>query len=248
MELNFVLIICSLICSAFFSAMELAYISANRLRIEVVKKNNTFQAKILNLFYRKESNMIALDEMIPRETFKVGDRARVAALCDGLAPRADLLIEHLHRLNDAEGALRKGHLAALAEHLRLSQVEVFEVASFYHHFQIVDDDAAVPRTTVRVCTSLSCSMAGASSLLHGLQAQLAGDASVQVIEAPCIGQCHRAPAACVGQHQLPLFAARKAVAREAGGALGRGGGGKMVISYHGLDALYGFLVLLRGGQ
>lgn len=60
MELNYVLIICSLICSAFFSAMELAYISANRLRIEVVKKNNTFQAKILNLFYRKESNMIAL--------------------------------------------------------------------------------------------------------------------------------------------------------------------------------------------
>ena len=60
MELNFVLIICSLICSAFFSAMELAYISANRLRIEVVKKNNTLQAKILNLFYRKESNMIAL--------------------------------------------------------------------------------------------------------------------------------------------------------------------------------------------
>ena len=60
MELNFVLIVCSLICSAFFSAMELAYISANRLRIEVVKKNNTFQAKILNLLYRKESNMIAL--------------------------------------------------------------------------------------------------------------------------------------------------------------------------------------------
>jgi CBS domain containing-hemolysin-like protein len=60
MELNFVLIICSLICSAFFSAMELAYISANRLRIEVVKKNNTIQAKILHLFYRKESNMIAL--------------------------------------------------------------------------------------------------------------------------------------------------------------------------------------------
>ena len=131
------------------------------------------------------------------------DRDRVAALCDGLAPRADLLIEHLHRLNDAEGALRKGQLAALAEHLRLSQVEVFEVASFYHHFTIVEDDAAVPRTTVRVCTSLSCSMAGASSLLQDLQSQLAGDTSVQVIEAPCIGQCHQAPAACVGQHQLP---------------------------------------------
>jgi Mg2+/Co2+ transporter CorB len=60
MDLNFVLIICSLICSAFFSAMELAFISANRLRIEVLKKNNTFQGKILALFYRKESNMIAL--------------------------------------------------------------------------------------------------------------------------------------------------------------------------------------------
>ena len=60
MDSNLVLIIASLICSAYFSAMELAYISANRLRIEVVKKNNTLQAKILGLFYRKESNMIAL--------------------------------------------------------------------------------------------------------------------------------------------------------------------------------------------
>ncbi len=144
------------------------------------------------------------------------DRDRVAALCDGLAPRADLLIEHLHRLNDAEGALRKGQLAALAEHLRLSQVEVFEVASFYHHFQIVDDEAVVPRTTVRVCTSLSCTMAGAPSLLRDLQTDLAGDASVRVIEAPCIGQCHQAPAACVGQHQVPqasVAAVSEALAR-----------------------------------
>jgi NADH:ubiquinone oxidoreductase subunit F (NADH-binding) len=131
------------------------------------------------------------------------DRTRVAALCDGLAARTDLLIEHLHRLNDAEGALRKGLLAALAERLRLSQVEVFEVATFYHHFAIVDDDAAVARTTVRVCTSLSCEMAGAQRLLRDLQTRLGGDASVRVIEAPCIGQCHQAPAACVGQHQLP---------------------------------------------
>eukprot|EP01041_Mallomonas_annulata_P017973 gene17973-biopygen10945 len=70
-------------------------------------------------------------------------RARVEVLCSGLAPRADLLIEHLHRLQDAEGALRHGHLAALAERLRLSQVEAFEVASFYHHFEIVDDTATV---------------------------------------------------------------------------------------------------------
>ncbi|MDR7093335.1 NADH-ubiquinone oxidoreductase-F iron-sulfur binding region domain-containing protein [Hydrogenophaga laconesensis] len=130
-------------------------------------------------------------------------RQRVAALCEGLAPRADLLIEHLHRLQDAEGALRHGHLAALAERLRLSQVEVFEVASFYHHFEIVDDTAAVPRTVVRVCTSLSCAMAGGETLLAELQASLAGDTSVHALAAPCIGQCHVAPAACVGQRQLP---------------------------------------------
>lgn len=128
---------------------------------------------------------------------------RVAALCEGLAPRADLLIEHLHRLQDGEGALRHGHLAALAEHLRLSQVEVFEVASFYHHFDVVDDAAAVPASVVRVCTSLSCAMAGAHTLLKDLHDHLQGDAGVRVQAAPCIGQCHRAPAACVGQRQLP---------------------------------------------
>lgn len=130
-------------------------------------------------------------------------RERVAALCEGLAPRADLLIEHLHRLNDAEGALRRGHLAALAERLRLSQVEVFEVASFYHHFSVVDDDTPVPATTVRVCTSLACAMAGGEELLTYTRAALAGRADVAVSEAPCIGLCHQAPAACVGQRQLP---------------------------------------------
>lgn len=128
---------------------------------------------------------------------------RVAALCEGLSPRADLLIEHLHRLQDGEGALRHGHLAALAERLRLSQVEVFEVASFYHHFQVVDDAAIVPASVVRVCTSLSCTMAGSTALLEQLQDKLHGDASVRVEAAPCIGQCHRAPATCVGQRQLP---------------------------------------------
>ncbi len=131
------------------------------------------------------------------------DRDRVAALCAGLEPRVDLLIEHLHRLQDAEGGLRRGHLAALAERLRLSQVEVYEVATFYHHFEVVEDDAELPVTTVRVCTSLSCQMAGAESLLTELQQRLVQDGTVRVVEAPCIGQCHRAPAACVGQRQLP---------------------------------------------
>ena len=137
-------------------------------------------------------------------------RERVAALCDGLAPRTDLLIEHLHRLQDAEGGLRKGHLAALAERLRLSQVEVYEVATFYHHFQVVEDDAPLPRTVVRVCDSLSCQMAGAGSLLADVRARLGNDVAVEAV--PCIGQCHQAPAVCVGQHQLPLATADRVVA------------------------------------
>jgi formate dehydrogenase beta subunit len=130
-------------------------------------------------------------------------RERIAELCAGLPSRADLLIEHLHRLQDAEGGLRKSHLAALAERLRLSQVEVYEVATFYHHFEVVEDDATLPATVVRVCTSLSCQMAGGATLLQDVRQRLAADGSVKVVEVPCIGQCHRAPAACVGQHQLP---------------------------------------------
>ena len=128
---------------------------------------------------------------------------RIAQLCADLEPGAELLIEHLHRIQDADGGLRKGLLAALAERLRLSQAEVHEVATFYHHFDIIDDDAALPATTVRVCTSLSCTMAGGETLLADLRQHLAADPSVRVVAAPCIGQCHRAPAACVGQHQLP---------------------------------------------
>ena len=120
-------------------------------------------------------------------------RERVDRLCADLEPSADLLIEHLHRIQDAEGGLRKGLLAALAGRLRLSQAEVHEVASFYHHFDVVDDAAELPATTVRVCTSLSCAMAGGESLLADLRQRLAGEKTVRVVEAPCIGQCHRAP-------------------------------------------------------
>lgn len=125
-------------------------------------------------------------------------RARVAELCAGLPPRPDLLIEHLHRLQDAEGGLRRGMLAALAERLRLAQAEVFEVASFYHHFEIIEDDATPAETVVRVCTSLPCVLAGAGRLLDALQT--AADARTRVIETPCIGRCQQAPAVCVGQH------------------------------------------------
>ncbi len=127
-------------------------------------------------------------------------RAEVRALI-GPPPadghRRDLLIEHLHALNDHHRALFERHLVALAAEMRLSVVEVFEVASFYHHFQILPDDAPAPAITVRVCDSLSCQLAGSDSLLRRLQSDLGAD--VQVIAAPCLGRCEQAPAAQVGQ-------------------------------------------------
>ncbi|MDL2336905.1 MAG: NADH-ubiquinone oxidoreductase-F iron-sulfur binding region domain-containing protein [Pseudomonadota bacterium] len=119
--------------------------------------------------------------------------------------RRDLLIEHLHGLNDRFGQLRTDHLAALAQLLKLSQAEVYEVATFYHHFDVVRENAsggfdAPPRLTVRVCDGLSCQMAGAAELLQRLPALL--EADVRVIPAPCIGRCEQAPAVAVHQHPV----------------------------------------------
>ncbi len=117
----------------------------------------------------------------------------------GEASRArDQLIEHLHKLQDRYGHLSDRHLAALAREMRLAQTEVFEVASFYHHFDIVKaGQTAPPALTVRVCDGLACEMAGAGELLQRLPALLGRE--VRVIPAPCIGRCEQAPAAVVGQ-------------------------------------------------
>jgi len=120
--------------------------------------------------------------------------------------RRDLLIEHLHALNDRFGQLRTGHMAALAQLLKLAQVEVFEVASFYHHFDVVREDAegryeAPPKLTVRVCNGLSCELAGADALLAKLPALLGTE--IRVIEAPCVGRCEQAPVAVVHQRAVP---------------------------------------------
>jgi formate dehydrogenase len=119
--------------------------------------------------------------------------------------RRDLLIEHLHAINDRYGQLRTDHLAALAHLLKLSQVEVFEVASFYHHFDVVRPDAAgvyeaAPALTVRVCDGIACELAGARELLERLPALLGTE--VRVIAAPCIGRCEQAPAVAVHQHPV----------------------------------------------
>jgi formate dehydrogenase len=115
--------------------------------------------------------------------------------------RRDLLIENLHCLNDAFHGLFERHLVALAAEMRLAPVEVFEVASFYHHFEILKDDAAAPALVVRVCAGLSCEMAGARDLLARLPVLLGAD--VRVVEAPCIGRCEQAPAVLAGQQAVP---------------------------------------------
>ncbi len=138
-------------------------------------------------------------------------RAEVRALL-GDAPRVrELLVEYLHRLQDAHGHLADRHLVALADELRLSMAEVYEVASFYHHFDIVKaGETPPPVLTVRVCDSLSCELAGARSLLERLP-ELLGP-KVRVVAAPCIGRCEQAPAAAVGQCALACASAEKVVA------------------------------------
>ena len=120
----------------------------------------------------------------------------------GEAPRQrDLLIEHLHRLQDHFGHLSAPHLAALAQETHLAQAEVFEVASFYHHFDIVKEgEAPPPALTVRVCDGLSCELAGAQGLLARLPALLGP--GVRVMAAPCVGRCEQAPAVVVGQNPV----------------------------------------------
>jgi formate dehydrogenase len=125
----------------------------------------------------------------------------VRKLLGGEPRRRDLLIEHLHRIQDRHGHLSAAYLAALAQEMRLSMTEVFEVATFYHHFDVVKEgDGAPPALTVRVCDSIACELAGAQLLLQKLPGVLGKD--VRVIPAPCVGRCEAAPCAVV--HQNPV--------------------------------------------
>src|SRR5271155_323266 len=124
----------------------------------------------------------------------------VRALLGDRPRRRDLLIEHLHLLQDCYGHLSAPHLAALAAEMKLAQAEFYEVATFYAHFDVVKDSPPPPAITVRVCDSLSCAMAGAQKLLAELPRQLGVD--VRVMRAPCVGACDRAPVAAVGHVQV----------------------------------------------
>jgi len=118
-----------------------------------------------------------------------------------LPQRRDLLIEHLHKINDKFRGLHERHLVALSKLMNLAMAEVYEVATFYHHFEIIGEGQESPRFTLRVCDGLSCDMAGASTLLGQLKASLGTD-NINVVAAPCVGRCEQAPVAVVHQHEI----------------------------------------------
>ena len=120
---------------------------------------------------------------------------------DILKERRDLLIEHLHKLNDTHRGLHQRHLVALAKLMNMAMAEVYEVATFYHHFEVLQDGEQAPQLTVRVCDGLSCDMAGAATLLGKLKVSLGAD-PVKVVAAPCMGRCEQAPVAVVHQHEM----------------------------------------------
>jgi len=128
-------------------------------------------------------------------------RQEIRALLGDRPRRRDLLIEYLHLIQDTHGHISAAHVVALAEEMKLAMTEVYEVATFYHHFDVVKEgDAVPPALTVRVCASLSCSLAGAGDLLARLP-QLLGT-GVRVVAVPCVGRCETAPVAVVGQNPV----------------------------------------------
>ena len=116
--------------------------------------------------------------------------------------RKDLLIEYLHRIQDKYGCLEARHICALASELRLSQVEVYEVASFYDHFDVIKEgEDCPPPHTIRVCDSISCQLGGCESLLKDLESK-ADSSQIRILRAPCMGGCDVAPAARVGNKEV----------------------------------------------
>ena len=139
-----------------------------------------------------------------------GALAEVRALLGAAPRRRDLLIEFLHLVQDRYGHVSAAHVVALASELRLAMTEVYEVATFYHHFDVVKEgDTPPPAVTVRICETLSCQMAGAEALRVGVAAACGED--VRVIGAPCIGRCEQAPAAVVGRNSVDRATVEKVV-------------------------------------
>jgi formate dehydrogenase len=125
----------------------------------------------------------------------------VALLAAHQPLRRDMLIEYLHLVQDKWGHLSAGHMSALAQEMRIPMAEVFEVATFYHHFDVVKEGEAAPADiTIRVCDSLSCELAGAHEIIKALGKNL--PANARVVHGPCMGLCDVAPAAAVGHNYV----------------------------------------------
>ena len=127
--------------------------------------------------------------------------AEVQLLLGNESRNRDLLLEHLHKIQDRYGHISSQHIVALASEMKLAMTEVYEVATFYHHFDVIKEgEQAPPALTVRVCDSLSCELAGARQLIFGLKRALGPE--VRVVPAPCVGRCEQAPVAVVGQNPV----------------------------------------------
>lgn len=131
----------------------------------------------------------------------------------------DLLIEHLHLIQDRYCHISAAHLAALAVEMRLSQAEVYEVASFYHHFDVIKEGETPPAPlTVRVCDSLSCALKGAKALRKELAGNVDSE-QIRVLHAPCMGLCDGAPAVMIAQRQVPNATLERVMSKIEGGAI-----------------------------
>jgi formate dehydrogenase len=174
--------------------------------------------------------------------------AEVRGLLGDRPRRRDLLIEFLHLIQDTYGHLSAAHLRALADEMRLAQAEVYEVATFYAHFDVVKEgEAPPPALTVRVCDSLSCELAGAQALLAALRAGT-DPAAVRVVRAPCMGRCDTAPVAEVGHHYVDRATPDAVLAAVAAGRTHA-----EIPDYEALDAYvagggYATLAALRAGS
>lgn len=134
--------------------------------------------------------------------------AEVRQLLGDASRQKDLLIEHLHKIQDFYKHISANHLVALAYEMKLSRAEVYEVATFYHHFDVIKEGDAIPADlTVRVCDSMSCGMAGAEDLVSSLESAMGEKVRVQRV--PCIGRCDKAPVAVVGMHPVEFADVQK---------------------------------------
>jgi len=129
------------------------------------------------------------------------DRQSVLATLGDMPIQRDLLIEYLHQLQDRYGHITGGRIVALADLMKLAPAEIYEVATFYHHFDIVTDGEPIPPDlTVRVCDSVTCELFGSEALISSLQANLGNNVRVQRV--PCVGRCDEAPVAVVGKNPI----------------------------------------------